>query len=336
MGVSAYRWSAWMLGMCLALRCVPAPAALPTTGTGAEIQRLLAQPEQDIDFAVAKLAIDKQIDPATDVPGNLKEIDRWVVLVKSRTPSGLSRKRQMDVLISTLYKPGPWNGNTPFSYDLSDPMGSNRKNKLLSTYLATRKGNCVSMPILVAILGQRLGLHTTLATAPEHLLVKFVDDEDRWINVEATAGGYKFDSSYERETGITSTAIQNEIYLRPLSPREAVGAMTSTLMEHYAAQKDGEALLTVANWALDTNSKDTVAMMHKANASYLLLQARYVSKYPRPMDIPKDKQADFVALSQENLAWFEKAEKLGWSQPTAGKDQNYLQSIEQEKARSQR
>lgn len=167
-------------------------------------------------------------------------------------------------------------------------------------------------------------------------MVKFVDDEDRWINVEATAGGYKFDSSYERETGITSTAIQNEIYLRPLSPREAVGAMTSTLMEHYAAQKDGEALLTVANWALDTNSKDTVAMMHKANASYLLLQARYVSKYPRPMDIPKDKQADFVALSQENLAWFEKAEKLGWSQPTAGKDQNYLQSIEQEKARSQR
>lgn len=112
--------------------------------------------------------------------------------------------------------------------------------------------------------------------------------------------------------------------------------MASTLMEHYAAQKDGAALLAVANMALGANPKDTVAMVHKANANYLLLQARYVSKYPRPVDIPQDKQADFQALSRENLAWFDKAEKLGWSQPSDSKQQNYLQSIEQEKARRQR
>nr|WP_244292546.1 transglutaminase family protein [Xanthomonas hyacinthi] len=179
---------------------------------------------------------------------------------------GANRRSQLDALLVTLYQSGPWNDNRPFRYDLDDPLGKNRTNKLLATYLATRKGNCVSMPILLTILGQRLRLFMTLATAPEHVLVEFVDDESRWLNIEATAGGFKFDSSYERETGITPTAIQNEIYLRPLSPHETVGVMASTLMEHYTAKKQGDALLAVAELALTANPKDTVAMIQKATS----------------------------------------------------------------------
>ncbi|MFC3655409.1 transglutaminase family protein [Xanthomonas hyacinthi] len=312
---------------------MPCFAAAGKAQTLAQLQAQFSLPEQRIDLAQAKLVIDRLIDPTIDSRAVLREVDALVAATKARTPTMASKRGRMDVLLSTLYQPGAWNGNRPFSYDLSDPMGRNRRNKLLSTYLTSRKGNCVSMPILVAILGQRLGLHTVLATAPEHLLVKFVDDQDMWVNVEATAGGYKFDSSYERETGITPSATQNEIYLRPLSPREEVGAMASTLMEHFAAQKNGEALLAVADMALAANGKDTVAMIQKANANYLLLQARYASKYPRPADIPKDKLADFQTLSRENLAWFAKAEQMGWVQPSEAKEQNYLQSIQREKAR---
>lgn len=324
-----------LLGLCLfAVYATLAVAGPPTARPIlADLQHQFSLPEQQVDFAQAKLTVDRLIDPSIDTTTVLRELDRLTTAVRKRTPAGLIKRAELDVLLDTLYKPGPWNGNKPFSYDLNDPFGKNRKNKLLATYLATRKGNCVSMPTLVAILGQRLGLIMTLATAPEHVMVKFVDDEGRWLNVEATAGGFKADSSYERETGISSLAIQNEIYLRPLSPRESVGVMASTLMEEYAAQKRGDDLLAVAEMALAANPKDAVAMVHKANAYYLQLQDRYVSKYPRPIDIPQDKQTDFQRLSRENLAWFSKAEQMGWAPKTPEQEEKYLESIRREKGR---
>ncbi|MFC3654370.1 transglutaminase family protein [Xanthomonas hyacinthi] len=213
-------------------------------------------------------------------------------------------------------------------------MGKNPKNKQLVTYLATRKGNCVSMPILFAILGQRLGLPVALATAPNHVLVKFADDEQQaWVNVEATAGGFKWDSSYERETGITEQAMDNGLYLHPLLPHEAVGVIASSLMEHYGAKQDAESLMAVADLALASNPKDSVAMIWKANAYYLQIQHRYKAKYPNPADVPPELHEDYRRLSNENLAWFAKAESLGWTQKTPEQEASYLQSIQRERAK---
>lgn len=273
------------------------------------LQLLLKTPDAELDLAEAKLVVDRLIDPSTDARAVRRELDAWTQAVLSNVPADASPRARLDALLKTLYQSGPWNQWRPFTYDLTDPLGKNPKNKQLATYLATHKGNCVSMPILVAILGRRLGLPVTLATAPEHVLVKFADDtQQAWVNVEATAGGFKYDSSYERETGITPTAIEKEIYLRPLTPHEAVGVIASTLMEHYAAQRDGDALLAVSELALAANPKDPVAMVWKANAYYLQLQDRYVRRYPNASDIPLDQQADYLRLSRENLAWFAKAE----------------------------
>lgn len=337
------RLAALLIGTYLALGQVgsgfAAPAIRPVPAQSAQstdlqtFQVLLSTPEAQLDLAQAKLIIDQLIDPAIEADAVRRELDALTKAVRNNTPAGANRRSQLDALLVTLYQPGSWNNNRPFRYDLDDPLGENRSNKLLATYLSTRKGNCVSMPILLAILGQRLGLFMTLATAPEHVLVKFVDDDGRWLNIEATSGGFKYDSSYERETGITPTAIKNEIYLRPLSPHETVGVMASTLMEHYASTKQDGALLAVAELALAANPKDTVAMIQKANAYYLQLQQRFSGRYPTPADIPTGEQADYIRLSRDNLAWFAKAEQLGWAPPTHTEDKNYLKSIEREKAR---
>lgn len=49
-------------------------------------------------------------------------------------------------------------------------------------------------------------------------------------------------------------------------------------MEHYARVRDADALMEVADLALAANPRDTVAMIWKANASYLLIQSRYRQK----------------------------------------------------------
>jgi regulator of sirC expression with transglutaminase-like and TPR domain len=298
----------------------------------APLRAQFALSEHQVDYLDAKLTVDRLIDPATDVAAVHREIHRWEQAIRRNFPAGASDRTKLDALIKTLYEPGPWNDNQPFSYDLTDPLGRNPANKRLATYLASRKGNCVSMPILVIILGQRLGLPVALATAPNHVMVKFADDRQQaWLNVEATAGGFKYDSSYERDTSITPLALQNDLYLRPLRPHEGLGVIASSLMEHFGAHKNADSLMAVADLALEANPIDPVAMIWKANAYYLQLQDRFVGPYPDAADIPADKVADYQQLSRENLAWFDRAEKLGWTQQTLEQEAAYLQSIQRER-----
>lgn len=324
------QWIAYLVGLCCAVLLVPAWASDPL----ATLKAQFALPDAKVDYATTKLTVDRLIDPGTDTAAVRRELDRWEQAIRSNVPAGANGRQTLDALIKILYQPGPWNDGKPFSYDLDDPLGKKPVSKRLATYLATRKGNCVSMPILVAILGQRLGLTITLSTAPDHVMAMFADDtQQAWVYVEATAGGYKRDESYIRDTGISQTAFDNEIYLRPLQPHESVGVIASTLMEHYAREGDGDALMAVADLALAANPKDTVAMVWKANAYYLQIRERYQNKYPNASDIPADKMADFQHLSRENLAWFEKAEALGWAQKTPEQDAAYLQSIKREKTK---
>ncbi|GAB2498598.1 transglutaminase family protein [Arenimonas alkanexedens] len=295
------------------------------------IESILEGRDGEIDLLEAKLAIDSLISPKANPASVRLQIDALVASVKARIPAGASNLGKTNVLLSTLYEPGAWNGGRPFQYDLDDPVGRDLQNKLLSVYLTTRKGNCVSMPILFAIVGQRLGLPVTLATAPSHVLVKFRGDDGAWLNVEATAGGFKYDSSYERETGISPRATETGIYLRPLSRRESVTVMMISLMEHYGKTGLHTQRIAAADLALKVDPRDVVAMQHKGAAYYLLLQQRFVRPYPDPNQIPAHQRAEFLSVSQENLRWYAEAERLGWTPPSPEQEARYLESIRREK-----
>lgn len=330
MDTRLHRWVTWGLGVLLASLAWGAWAADPLALLRAQFQL----PDDRVDYTAAKLTVDTLINPSTDTAFVRRELDALERAVRGNVPKDPTARLVLDALLKTLYQPGPWNDGKPFSYDLSDPLGTNPKNKQLATYLATRKGNCVSMPILFVILGQRLRLPIALATAPNHLLVKFADDEQQiWLNVEATAGGFKYDSSYQRETHIKEAALDNGLYLRPLLPQEAIGAIAGTLMEHYGAKKDADALMNVADLALAANPKDSVAMIWKANAYYIQTDQRIRSRYPNAADVPPELHEEYRRLSRENQAWFTKAESLGWVQRTPEQEASYLQHIQRERAK---
>jgi regulator of sirC expression with transglutaminase-like and TPR domain len=308
-----------------------ASAAEPPSASLRPLEALLQRPAEEIDLLEAKLVVDQLIAPDTDPAAVRRQIEALVTRARARIPAGASNLDKLNVLLATLYEPGPWNVGKPFQYDLDDPFGRNIENKLLSTYLATLKGNCVSMPVLFAIVGQRLGLSVTLATAPNHVMVKYRADDGGWMNVEATAGGFKYDSSYERETGISAKAIETGIYLRPLSQRESVAVIMSSLMEHYGKVGLQDKRIAVADLALKMDPRDVVAMQHKGAAYYLLLQELFVRPYPDPNDIPGHRRDEFFAVSQENLRWYAEAERLGWVPPTPEGEARYIESIRRER-----
>ena len=306
-------------------------ASAPVDAQLAEVRTLLQQAEGQIDFAKAKLTIDRLIDPTINVVETSQQIDVLADRIRTRFPPAASSQTKLELLVTSLSQPGTWNSGRPFRYDLNDPFGKAIQNKLLSTYLTTRQGNCVSMPILLVVLGQKLGLEMTLTTAPEHVLAKFRNDQGQWINIEATSFGTKRDASYQQEMGITQKAMTNGIYLRPLSQRESVVVMLSTLMEFYGQQGNQQRRIEVADLALKVDPKSVVSMLQKGNAYYRLMQQRYMTKYQSRAQMTEAERQDFAMLEAGNARWFREAEMLGWTEPTARQNADYQQVIQRTK-----
>ena len=329
--------AAKMLGICLVLLCTPALAAKeaerPDAASVSKLRQLLSQPEDSIDLAQAKVAIDRMVDSSVDELGTLRELDRWAAKVRARFPPDASNKQKVDLMISTLYQAGPWNDNRPFAYDFTDPFGNDLHNALLSTYLERRQGQCTVMPIAIVLLGQKLGLPMTLTTAPFHLIAKYGDEElGAWTNLDATSGLFHPDSGYEQALNISPAAIQNEIFLRPYTRRESVAVFaTAVLIPYYLQENDPYLAIQIIDLILDANPKDVFAMMLKSNAYIMLVDQRFRSKYPLAEQIPAAEQPEFLAHNRNISQWRLKAEALGWQEWTQADWDKYLEHFEQQK-----
>lgn len=296
------------------------------------IRAILQKSEKEIDLARTKVSIDHMIDPSIDIETTLKKLDTLADEVRSKLTPNLSNLAAAQLLRDHLYTSGSWNNHQPFRYDLDDPLGSNIHNKLLSTYLSTKKGNCVSMPFLFIILGQKLGIEMTASTAPEHFFVKVADGQGGYVNFEATTAGVKSNASYQRDSAITPEAITNGIYLQPLSKKETVVVMTSTLNEFYAQQNYIGNRIALSDLAMEYYPKDVTAMLHKSSAYYRIMKQRFIDKYPTLFHIPAAEGQLYNALGYQINLWRAKAEALGWKEPPPEQKAEYLKFIEQVKA----
>lgn len=291
-----------------------------------ELRALLRKPDDQIDLARTKLTIDKMVDPTIDIDAALKQIDAMVAAVRAMPEFGNDK---LESLRQYIYEAGPWNDNGPFQYDLDDPEGRQIKNKLLPTYLASRKGNCVSMPLLFVVLGQRLGLDITASTMPKHLLVKFKSDEYGWINLEATSGAKPARDVWLRQQfQVTDQALANGVYLQPLTKKETVAEMAGVVAENYLDRKEYEKAITVANVILQYYPKAVDTMILEGVAYGRTGRERFAAAYPSPAMIPDNYKGYYSYLTQNNQAWFAKAESLGWREETSDETQQYLQRVD--------
>ena len=176
--------------LCAAVPCgsaVPAEATPMFSPIG--VRAIIASPSSQSDFTTAKLALDRIIDPSINDAQVRRQLDHLTAQARAMLGPNPSDEDKINAVRRVIYKAGPWNGGRPFSYDQTDPLGRNVQTKLLATYLRTRRGNCVSMPTLFLILGDRLGLNVSFATAPLHMFVRYNDPQGRAFNIETTSGG---------------------------------------------------------------------------------------------------------------------------------------------------
>jgi len=274
----------------------------------------MALPDRQIDLARAKLTFDKLYDPNTDVERALKQIDYMSQTVKAMAGPGASARVRLVALRKYIYESGTWNGNRPFQYDLSDPLGRKPENRLLATYLRTHRGNCVSMPILFVALAQRLNLNATLATAPDHMFVRYTDDvTGKVFDLEATNGGSpERDVFLRRKLPMTDAAITNGIYMKTLSRKEVLVVLARGLIEHEMAVGHYRLAWDIADLLRPHYPNDLAVLLTPANAAMALVREEYLGKYPHKEDIPPELLARLDFLQRSVSDALNHAYALGW------------------------
>jgi regulator of sirC expression with transglutaminase-like and TPR domain len=288
-------------------------AAQPASSIAGEVAAVLDRSSSST-YLQAKIALDDLISPTPAAVS--REIGVFVDAVRQMAGPNPTVPYKVAAIRRVIYERGPWNGNRPFGYDLADPFGLRVENKLLSTYMRTRLGNCVSMPTLFMILAERAGLEASFVVAPLHVFVRFTHPERGPTNVEATSGAhFARDEWYRENMPMTDRAIESGVYMRALTKAEGVALLATTVLEYLQRERRYQDVVDVADVILRANPRDALTMVKRGAAFGSMMQAEFLNRFTSPASIPPGLQSRYRMLADLNRRAFEDAERLGW-QPT--------------------
>lgn len=289
--------------------------------------------EENLDIGLWALIIAKEIDGTINVQEYLGKL----VAMKTEINRMLAgRNRDIDKFLAVklfLCEPGIWNEQQPFSYDLNDPLGSKLENQLLSAYLSTRKGNCVSMPTLFLALMERVDPDLTFrgVMAPLHLFCRLRDRQtaDVW-NVETTNGASPARNQwYIERMGIKQKAVDSGVYLQDLTKQEYLAELINILTRKERIRGNYGNALKYVELALKLNPRSVTALIQKSALSALL--ASEIREKAKRGGVSAADSTKFLRYVSDYKKYIQTAIELGWEPESDNQREQYLKSIEQEK-----
>lgn len=308
--------------------------------TAQRIHDLTAVPEGQVDIGLWALIIAHTFDPAIDVEANLQQLDSMAQEIRRMLAGRTSDLDKLLAVKTYLYDPGPWNGGQTFDYDLDDPLGQKLENQLLSTYLRTRKGNCVSMPTLFLALMERVDPDVPLhgVAVPLHLFVRLRDRQtgDIW-NVETTNRASPARNQwYIEQFSISQEAIEAGTYLRDLTKQEYLGELVGILTRHERAAARYKKALEYAELTLALNPRSINGLVHKGALLEWIVYETVEGARQQGNHLSEATRERMHVLNRESWIYIEQARTLGWQPENPEERERYLQAVEAEKARRAR
>ena len=241
------------------------------------------------DLTTTKLALDKLVDPSIDEAAVRRELDGLTAQALTIAGANATDEQKINAVRRVIYKAGPWNDNRPFTYDHDDPLGLNVQNKLLSTYLRTRRGNCVSMPTLFLILADRLGLTVSFGTAPLHVFIRYTDPQGRAFNIETTSGANLARPEWYRQNlPMTDRAKQSGLYMRTLTRPEIVAHMAMTVMDARIDESKFQEAIEIGEVILEQFPRDGYTLVKRGHAYGELLRIECIERFPSRNVMPPE------------------------------------------------
>jgi len=206
---------------------------------GQTIEQILELPEEQIDLGVALLVLAKDAYPKINIDFFDYALDFMANGLNQLMQGRTEPEARIAMMNTYLYRPGWWNDSLTFTYDLDDLEASKTDNQFLNGYLATKKGSCVTMPMLHIVLADRLNWPIHAVRSPKHIFCRYIDDNLKDKNIESTCGGgFISDERYIDDVNIPEKPIKNGVYLRTLSKKEYIASMMMNNARYFHEKKN--------------------------------------------------------------------------------------------------
>jgi hypothetical protein len=143
--------------------------------------------------------------------------------------------------------------------------------------LQSNKGQCHSLPLLYLILAEEINAKAYLSFSPNHSYIKFKDNNGKWINVELTNGMLTTDAFVLQSGYMKAEALQNKIYMQPLTERQLLSEIMVDLAKGYSVKFGyDEFVEQVIDKAIELYPNNVFAQMVKSD--YRTLKFHYVAQ----------------------------------------------------------
>ncbi len=224
-----------------------------------------------------------------------------------------------------------------YKYDFDDYMGQKDHSKMfVSKLLKTGSGQCHSMPLLYLMLAEEMNTEASLAYAPNHTYIKFLDEEGEWQNAELTNGIFTANSLILESGYIKSEALQNDIYMKSLSKKELLAQFYADLANGYIHKYGMDEFVgKTLDKALEHSPNNIYAnqlksMYQQAKLAYVAGQLG-VANLENPEELKKIRfYPRAVALLQETKAQFNNIDNLGFVMMPEGAYEQWLGNMKGE------
>ena len=189
----------------------------------ADLVKVLAPPEENIDLFHAALLLAKLDNPDLEIEPYRREIEAMARALTAQLPAGAEGERKLVALIRYLFTENGFHGSRTDYY--------NRANSYISEVLDDREGLPITLSVLFLELAQRIGLKQVAGVPlPGHFVVRYAPDrgEGRWVDV--FDGGKQLTQAEVSAIVLAATGeAPTEKDFRPATKREIILRMLRNL-----------------------------------------------------------------------------------------------------------
>jgi len=200
-------------------------------------------------FAVENAFLDEQLDENTfneTLTNHARLAEAWLVTNHLQGYSGVDSLHfarsgaVFKLMTDTIFLMPGIPLSLPFRYEAEDFFGARDwTNMFVTKLLATRSGNCHSMPILYKLMCDELGVKAHLALAPNHLYIKQRSKALGWYNTELTSAAFPLDSWLMASGYISTDALRSGIWMDTLGTRRSLALCLVDLAQGYQRKYPG-------------------------------------------------------------------------------------------------
>jgi regulator of sirC expression with transglutaminase-like and TPR domain len=209
---------------------------------------------------------------------------------------------RIGALNTFLFREGPWNntGNGKFivyEYDLASVYTMRPEALFLVHALTTLKGTCSSLPMLWAVIADRLGWPVKVVRMPGHIFLRY--EGAKHANIDPSAyGGFVPDTQYIKDFKVSASAIKNGVYMRSLSKKEFISTMlVNNAFYSMQVQKDTARAVQYLQIAIAADSSNADAY---SNLALIRNDAKLLNK-AKSLGFSRGYSETFLRKQQESV-----------------------------------